>query len=173
MQRAVEQDPLNATWHAIWAAHLIDVPDHEAAIAAATKAIALDPHYFVAEHLLGEALAASGDVAGALRQYERAYALAPWNAVATGLLAAALAHRGDTAAAVRLVEAMGDAPMPLWGRVVYHLNISELDEAADWYERMIEHRDPFAVVYAMGEITKSLRAHPRWARLAALMHRPR
>ena len=67
---------------------------------------------------------------------------------------------------------MGDSPIPLWGRVVFHLLTLALDAAADWYERMIEHRDPFALVYARTSIVAPLRGHHRWPQLAALMQLP-
>ena len=172
MGRAVQQDPLNATWHAIWAAHLIDAKRFDQAIDEALRATELEPNYFVAQHLLGEAYWASGKWDEAMAPFERAYQLAPWNAVATGWLAAALWRRGEKARARQLITEMGDSPLPLWGRVVYHLQTSDLDAAADWYQRMIEHRDPFALVYAKGSITAPLREHHRWPELAALMNLP-
>jgi len=56
--------------------------------------------------------------------------------------------------------------------VVYHLLTSDLDAAADWYGRMIEHRDPFALVYARASVVEPLRRHPRWPELAARMKLP-
>jgi hypothetical protein len=35
---------------------------------------------------------------------------------------------------------MGDAPLPVWGRVLYHLLCSEIDAAADWFETMLRWR---------------------------------
>jgi hypothetical protein len=55
---------------------------------------------------------------------------------------------------------------------VYHLQVSELDAAADWYARMIDQRDPFALVYARGSATRALREHHRWPELAELMKLP-
>jgi hypothetical protein len=81
-------------------------------------------------------------------------------------------QRGEKARASELIARMGDSPLPLWGRVVFHLHTLELDAAADWYERMIEHRDPFALVYARTSIVEPLRRHRRWPELAALMRLP-
>ncbi len=172
MARAVEQDPLNATWHAILGAHLIDVQRFDQAIAAALQATAIEPNYFVAQHLLGEAYWAAGRHDEAMRAFEHAYNLAPWNAVAVGWLAIAHARAGRQARADELIAQMGDAPAPMWGRVVYHLQTNDLNAAATWYERMIDQRDPFALVYARGAITQPLRDHHGWARLAALMRLP-
>jgi hypothetical protein len=45
--------------------------------------------------------------------------------------------------------------------VVYHVLTLDLDAAADWYNRMIEDRDPFALVYARTPIVEPLRGHHR------------
>jgi tetratricopeptide (TPR) repeat protein len=168
MGRAVQQDPLNATWHAIWAAHLFDAKRLDQAITEALRATELEPNYFLAHHLLGEAYWASGKWNEAMAAFERSYQLAPW-AVATGWLAGALWQRGEKARAEQLIMEMGDSPMPLWGRVVYHLHTSDLDAAAEWYQRMIDHRDPFALVYARSSMVQPLREHHRWPALAARM----
>ena len=55
MGRAVQQDPLNATWHAIWGAHLFDAGRFDQAIEEDLRATELEPNYVIAQHLLGEA----------------------------------------------------------------------------------------------------------------------
>jgi hypothetical protein len=49
---------------------------------------------------------------------------------------------------------------------------SDLDAAADWYGRMIEHRDPFALVYARASVVEPVRGHPCWPELAVRMKLP-
>jgi serine/threonine-protein kinase len=171
MARAAEQDPLNATWHAIWALHLIRVRP-EQAVDVARRSVDIDSTYFLTHHAVGEAAWEVGQRDEAIAAWERAYALAPWFTVTSGYLAAAhrLAGRDDKADA--LLATMGPTSRPFWGRVQYHLLMSELDAAADWYERMIEERDPFALLYASADHTTSLRAHPRWRRLSELMNLP-
>jgi len=85
MGRAVQQDPLNATWHAIWGAHLYDANQLDQAIAEALRATELEPNYFVARR---EAYWMSGQRNEAIAAFERAYQLAPWTFTA-GWLAAA------------------------------------------------------------------------------------
>jgi serine/threonine-protein kinase len=172
MGRAVQQDPLNATWHAIWGAHLFDAKRFDQAIDEGLRAIELEPNYFISQHLLGEAYWTSGKVNEAIAAFERAYQLAPWWPIAAGWHAAALWLRDQKTRATQIIMEMGDSPIPLWGRVVYHLLTSDLDAAADWYDRMIEHRDPFALVYARAAIVAPLRGHPRWPELAARMKLP-
>lgn len=169
MGRAAAEDPLNATWQAIWAAHLIDAGRVDEAIAVARRSIDIESTYFLPHNMLGEASFAAGLHDEAVAAFERAHTLAPWFGVSSGWLAALyrLAGRDDRADA--MLAAMGLEPKPLWGRVLYHLLTSELDAAADWYERMIEERDPFALLYARTAAVAPLRVHARWGQLAALM----
>ena len=172
MGRAVQHDPLNATWHAIWGAHLFDANRFDQAIDEGRRAVELEPNYFIAQHLLGEAYWTAGQWNEAMAAFERAYQLAPWWPITAGWFAALLSLRDQRTRARQIVMEMGDSPIPLWGRVVYHLLTSDLDAAADWYDRMIEHRDPFALVYARAAVSAPLRAHPRWPELAARMRLP-
>ena len=173
MRQAVEQDPLNATWRAIWAAHLIHARRPEDAIRQALRATELEPSYFVAHQLLGESYFAAGRTDEAIASLEAAHTAAPWNAMPTGLLAGVLAQRrGDRARVDALLAEMGPSPAPLWGRVWFHLLENNLDEAASWYARVIEQRDPFALVYARAPLLAPLRAHARWPMLARMMNLP-
>ena len=171
MGRAVEQDPLNAMWRGIWAATYLNGGNAQRSLEEAERAVELDPHHVAPLFILGEALVALGRMDEALVHVEAAYHRAPWT-MAAGLLASMLAKRGDTARAASILEQMGPSPSPVWGRVLYHLHMSEIDSAADWYERMIDARDPFALIYAAGQITAPLRAHPRWRQLAERMKLP-
>jgi serine/threonine-protein kinase len=169
MTRAVELDPLNATWHAILSAHLVDTGRYDEAIHSAERAVELSPGYVIAMSLLGEACWAAGRKGEAVAALERAYAIAPWSGFTAGWLAGVLWQMGERDRAETLIRETGDEPGQLWGRVVYHLLSSDLDGAAVWYERMIERRDPFALIYAWARITQPLREHPGWSRLAGMM----
>jgi tetratricopeptide (TPR) repeat protein len=173
MSRAITQDPLNPTWHAIAAAHLRAAGRHEAAEASSRRAIELAPDYYVSLLILGEARFARGEPREAVAALERAHAAAPWFAIATGRLAVALRLVGDAQQAATVLESMGTTPRPMWGRVLYHLSVGELDAAAEWYARMIEDRDPFALVYANHAYTRPLHQHPAWTSLEAAMKLPR
>lgn len=56
MRRAVEQDPLNATWHGILGAHLMDAGQLEEGLKAVVRANEIEPNYYVSVHLKGEML---------------------------------------------------------------------------------------------------------------------
>jgi tetratricopeptide (TPR) repeat protein len=170
MERAVERDPLNAVWRAAWASHLTSAGMHDRAIEEALKAIELDESNFAPHYILGEAYLASGRLEDAVGALEQAHRAAPWHAIPLGLLAGSLVRLGDKDRAAELIKQMGDAPLPVWGRVRYHLLCSEIDAAADWFDTMLEHREPFAVVYARSPIVRPLRESPRWRKIAETMH---
>jgi tetratricopeptide (TPR) repeat protein len=173
MGKAVDLDPLNATWRGILAAHLTNAGLHDRAIEEARKSVELEENYFVPRMILGEAYLGAGRIDDAITSLEEAHRLGPWNAMATGLLAAAHARSGNQSRADELIRAMGHDPNPVWGRVWYHLNVGDLDAAARSYEITIERRDPFALVYANAPVTQPLHRHPRWPALAAKMRLPR
>ena len=130
----------------------------------------LDENFWLAHYNLAEIYIATGQFAEAVAAGEKAYRSAPWNSMATGVLAAALVRVGERDRAQALIEQMGASPIPLWGRVGYHLLCSEIDAAADWYERAIQERDPFAVVFASVPYGKGLRESLRWPKLAKMMN---
>ena len=68
---------------------------------------------------------------------------------------------------------IADPPAPVFGRVLYYLLCSEIDGAADWYEKAVEQRELFATIFAQAPISRELRESPRWPRLAKLMNRIR
>jgi hypothetical protein len=55
---------------------------------------------------------------------------------------------------------------------LYHWFCSEADQAADWYERAINGRDPFALVFANGPLGSAFRESSRWPKLAKMMNLP-
>ena len=115
---------------------------------------------------------AAGKLDEAINHFEHAHRLAPWHAMTAGLLAAALMRAGNGTRAAALMEALGSSPRPVWRGVVYHLHVGELDEAANWYQVMIDEREPFALVCANAPVTLPLHAHPRWQALATQMRLP-
>ena len=172
MERAVERDPLNAVWRAVWSDNLACAGKHDRAIEEGLKAVDFDEGHFAPHLALGQAYLATGRLQQSLASFERAHHAAPEHAVPLGLLAGTLVQLGDTDRAAGLIRQMGDDPLPVWGRVLYHLVCGEIDAAADWFERMLEHREPFAVIHARSPIVKPLRESPRWPKLGEIMNLP-
>jgi tetratricopeptide (TPR) repeat protein len=172
MGRAVEQDPLNATWRAVWGAQLAGAGMIDRAIEEAQKAIELDESHFAPHFILGEGYLMTGRPRQAVTSFKKAHQMAPWHAVPIGLLAGTLFQLGERDRAAELIHQMPDPPTPIWGRVLYHILTGEIDAAADWYERMIEGREPFAVVTVRSALIAPLRQSARWPKLAAMMNLP-
>jgi len=172
MRRAVEQDPLNVNFRGVLMAHLLCAARYDEALEEGPKALDISQNEIHPHLALGEVYLALGRNAEAVASAERAHRNFPQQSMGTGLLAACLVRLGEQDRADALLREMGDSPTPIWGRAWYHLLCSEIDAAADWYEKMIEARELFAPVFANSPYTKELRASPHWARLARMMNLP-
>ena len=172
IRRAVEKDPLSVIWRGVLMANLVCVRRYEEALQEGFKALDISeseihPHLAFAETYL-----ALGRVDEAVASAERAHRNLPAQSMATGLLAACLVRVGQPDRAAALIREIGDSPTPIWGRAWYHLLCEEIDAAAYWYEKMIDTRDMFAVVYAASDYTAALRSSRHWVRLAGMMNLP-
>jgi tetratricopeptide (TPR) repeat protein len=172
IRRPVEKDPLSVVWRGVLMANLVCVRRYEEALQEGFKALDISeseihPHLAFAETYL-----ALGRVDEAVASAERAHRNLPAQSMATGLLAACLVRVGQPDRAAALIREMGDSPTPIWGRAWYHLLCEEIDAAAYWYEKMIDTRDMFAVVYAASDYTAALRSSRHWVRLAGMMNLP-
>jgi eukaryotic-like serine/threonine-protein kinase len=169
LARELKQDPLNVAYRAFQAGHLGWAGLYERGIEEARAALEIEnhwlPHYVIAENY-----AERGMLTEALAAAESARQLAPWNARVAGVLAAILTRTGERDRAAELRREL-KAAAPI-GMVVYHILCSELDAAADWYEKCIEQREPFAVMYARTAIAAPLRSSARWPALAKSMNLP-
>jgi TolB-like protein len=172
MELAVERDPLNPFWRGVLASHLTHALRHDDAIRQAKEAMDIDDTNIAPHTTLGEAYVALGLWAEAVQVLEKAYRLQPQFTLTTGLLAGALVRIGERARAEELIRDMGDAPRPLMGKVLYHWVCSESEQAADLYERTINARDPFALVFANGPLGSRFRESSRWPKLARMMNLP-
>jgi tetratricopeptide (TPR) repeat protein len=172
MEREVEQDPLNVTWRAVLGSHLTHAGMFDRSIEEVRKALDIDKDSWVSYFTLTETYATVGRIDEAVAAAENAYRLAPWSSLPAGCLAGLLVRKGDRRRAAEIVQTMGDSPMPIMGRVLYHLLCSEADEAADWYEKVIEAREPFALIFAAAPVNRCLRESPRWPKLAKMMNLP-
>jgi eukaryotic-like serine/threonine-protein kinase len=172
LQRAVEQDPLNASIRGILATHLNLVGRYVEAVEQMQKALEIDAKLWVAHFLQGSMYLQKGRLAEAVAAAERAHQAAPWHSMPAGLLAGALVRAGENERAAALIREMGDSPLPVWGRVLYHLLCSETEKAVDWFEKAIDQRDPFVVVFVRAPVSKILHASPRWPALARRMNLP-
>jgi serine/threonine-protein kinase len=172
MRLAVEQDPLNVSYRAILASHLVHARLYDEALHEVQKALDIDRHNFAARLILVEALQALGAIAEAVAAAEQAYDAAPWNGNIVGMFAGLLAQVGQAARGEELMHRFGAADSNPFSRVFFHVLRSEIDLAADWYEKSIEQRELFALICAPAPVILPLRESARWPRLAKLMNLP-
>ena len=151
-------------------AHLVCGGRYEEALDEGHKALEVSRHEIHPHLAMAEAYLALGRLDDALAAAETAHRNLPQQSMATGFLAGVLARLGQKGRAEELIREMGDAPTPIWGRAWYHLLCSEVADAAQWYEGMIDAREIFAPVYANSLYTEQLRASPYWPRLAGMMN---
>jgi len=172
MRRAVEQDPLNVSWRSILGSHLDLSGMHDQAQEEVLKALEIDENHWLPNCILGQIYMATGRYTEAVAAAEKADLFNPMHSMPAAILAAALVQVGEKDRAVDVFREMGDSPKPLWGRVEYHLYRSDIDAAADWCEKMIEQREPFALIYACSSLCKDLRQSPLWPALTRKMNLP-
>ena len=172
MERAVESDPLNALWRGVLASHLVHAGRRHDAIRVANEALEVDGGHYAPHVTLGEAYLALGQWEEAAAILEKGHALQPQEAMTLGMLAGARVRLGERARADELLARMGNDPQPLIGRVLYHWVCGENAQAADAYERAINGRDPFALVFAPAPLDPDFLHSPRWRELAAMMNLP-
>ena len=172
MKLAVEQDPLNVSFRAITASHLVHARRYDEAVNEIHTALDMDPGNFAARFILIEAYQAQGPPERALAAAEQAYAAAPWNGNIVGMYAGLLAQLGEASRGEAIMQELGDARTNPFSRVFFHVLRSEIDLAADWYEKSIEQRELFAIICAPAPVILPLRQSARWARLATLMNLP-
>jgi len=168
--KAIAQDPLNAPSPARQAWMLVCAEKYEPAIAEARKALDLDERSYLAHMVIAQSNFLQGKLAEARGAAEEAFRIAPWDPVAVGFLAGLLAQAGEKNRAEELLASMRGA-IPI-GMITYHLICSEIDAAIECLEREIEMRRPNAAQFASAGLTKPLRAHPRWPKLAKMMNLP-
>jgi serine/threonine-protein kinase len=171
MRLIVDQDPLNVSWRAILASHLVHAGLYDEAVEEVQRALEIDSRHFAARFISIEAWQAKGPVERALAAAEQAYEVAPWSGNVVGIYAGLLAQVGQRGRGEALMEDLGARANP-FGRVFYHALGSEIDRAAEWYEKAIEQRELFAIICVHSPAIRSLQKSERWPRLARLMNLP-
>ncbi len=167
--KGVELDPLSVFARAMRCHWLNLAGLYERAASEARAALEIENHWLV-HYVMAETYAARGILDEALVEAEEAYRLAPWHARALGVLAAVLTRLGRGEEASGLLTKLESA-LP-FGMMLYHLLVSDIDAAAHWFEKSIERREAFAVVYFRAPILQPLRESPRWPALAKMMNLP-
>ena len=175
LEKTVALDPLHVPLRSNFANCLLSVGMYDRAIQEARKGLEIDENVWLPYLPLVIVYIEKGMMAEALAAAEKGYQHAPWNARVIALLAGVLARTGarDRAEALigQLSEAQGGHVAP-GAMVLYHLICSDIDAAADWFEKAVEQRDPILLPWLRLPLTKPLRVSPRWPKIAAMMNLP-
>jgi hypothetical protein len=86
----------------------------------------------------------------ALALAEKAYSLSPWNTLSIAVFAAALRRGGDSLRAEEVLQPLRNTPQAYGaprGLALFHLFFGEFDQTAQWLEKSIEQRDPYAPIW--------------------------
>jgi tetratricopeptide (TPR) repeat protein len=175
MEQVVATDPLHVPLRSSLAACLLSAEMYDRAIEEARKALEIDERLWIPCSSLVLGYVAKGMTAEALAAAEKAYQIAPWHPRVIGSLAGVLARTGERGRAEFLLGQLSNAQGGLVtaeGMVLYHLLRSEVDAAADWYEKGIEQRIPILVPWIRLPLTRPLRESPRWPKIAKMMKLP-
>ncbi len=170
MTKVIAEDPLNSMWRGRLAWILLACERYEDAIAQARKALELDTQDYQARMMIAIANTFNGSPGEAREHAEEVFRLAPFDSYGRGLLAGLLAKAGEKERADHLIATMTGA-IPI-GMLIYNLVCSNIDAAADWYQKDLELHRPNAPMIASSGYLKPLRSSPRWAKLASMMNLP-
>ena len=174
IRRAVEADPLSG-YNRYHLARILQVTGrNQEAERELRHILELDQNSHTAWTSLGGVHFVREEITEAIRCIERAYSLAPFFTAALGCLAGLLARTGDMVRAEELLGRLGPpesygAPI---GWAAFHLYRGETEKAVDWWEKVIDQRDPWAVVAPRYWAAGALHASPRWPTLAKRMNLP-
>jgi hypothetical protein len=130
----------------------------------------MDEEYVPAMAMLAMDYCSRGMNGEALVWAKRAYSLADWNAMLAGLFAGILVRTGEAGRADTVMESLraGQAFGAPVGLTAFHLVGGDLDQAADWLEKVLEQRCYLASVIHLlnGPLGKRLVSSSRWPKLA-------
>jgi serine/threonine-protein kinase len=133
----------------------------------------LDETFFPAWGGLAAIATFSGAFDKALELSKRAIAIAPVPSY-IGAHAGVLARLGNTTESAEWLARLSDPktyPVPM-ALALYHLQLGELDQVAEWMVKAIEQRYPLIPNLLRGPVGKALRQTSRWDELVSLVRLP-
>ena len=144
-KRAVGLDPLSSVMNVDLGETFYYARRYDEALRQMRKGLELDPSSAYARYNLGMALQATGDLAGAIAEYEKAKQQPGENPLVSSLCAAAKAQAGDKEAAVRMLadlDRLSQRGEPVgYFRAILYLSLNNKAEALRGLEQGYEERD--------------------------------
>jgi tetratricopeptide (TPR) repeat protein len=130
--------------------------------------------FWLAHAWLGMLAVMRGSMEEALAHAQRAFDAVPVNYMNIGQLAGVLRRLGDNERADKLVDKLGDGSAfgAAAGLSYYYLTLSDIDNAAAWFEKAVMQRDTRAPWILSRQFGGALLSSRHWPRLAKMMNLP-
>jgi serine/threonine protein kinase/tetratricopeptide (TPR) repeat protein len=175
LQRAVEMDPLSATYNINLGYLYYERGQCDLAIEQHLRGIDLDPAYFAPHWLLAIVYAYLGRLEEAIAETQKAYELSEHNPILFGYLGLLYGRAGlrNEAQAIlkELITQSSTVYVPFFSIAAVYRGLGELDQGLEWIERAVEERDMTVVCSLKLEPAyNSLHSHPRYKGLLRKMN---
>jgi tetratricopeptide (TPR) repeat protein len=150
---------------------------YEESAAQLRKTLEIDPTFFYAHCNLGMVLQVTGDLSGAIAEYEKAKHLGD-NTLVSTLWAAAKAQAGDKDAARRMLSELDEISKHRevvgYLRALLFLSLDNKEEALRWLEQGFEERDGSNISWIkVDPLLNSLHGNPRFEALVQKVVAPK
>jgi tetratricopeptide (TPR) repeat protein len=168
-KRAVALDPLSPVINADLGTTFCYARRYDESARQFRKTLEIDPTFFYAHYNLAIVLQVTGDLSGAIGEYEKAKQLSDDTFMST-LCAAAKAQAGDKDAARRMLSDLGQLSQHRevvgYLRALLYLSLNNKDEALRWLEQGFEERDGSNISWIkVDPLLNSLHGDPRFEAL--------
>ena len=168
-KRAVELDPLSTVINADLGGTFAYAHRYGEAVTQLRKTLQIDPTDFYTHFLLGTVLQGTGDLSGALAEYEKAKQLGD-NPLVSTLCAQAKAYAGDKDAAQRMLTELDEVSkqrevVGYW-RALLYLSLNNKEEAVRCLEQGYRERDGADIAWVdVDPLLDPLHGDPRFEAL--------
>jgi len=176
-KRAIELDPLSTVINVDLGETFYYAHRYDEAARQMRKTLEIDPTSFYAHYNLGIVLQLTGDLSGAIAEYEKAKRLGD-NTLVSTLCAAAKAHAGDKDAARRMLSDLDQMSQRRevvgYLRALLYLSLNNKEEALRWLEQGFEERDGSNISWIkVDPLLDSLHGDPRFESLVQKVTGPK
>ena len=176
-KRAIELDPLSTVINVDLGETFYYAHRYDEAARQMRKTLEIDPTSFYAHYNLGIVLQLTGDLSGAIAEYEKAKQLGD-NPLVSALCASAKALAGDKNAALRMLsdfdELSRHREVVGYCRALLYLSLNNKDEALRWLEQGFKERDGSNICWIkVDPLLDALHGDPRFESLVQKVTGPK